>query len=72
MSQLRFDYHEPYGNGWNAGAHTAYRYKNYVFVGDEVLPAEYNIAGRFRIPVQGIVHVVDVSDIRASEASCDV
>ena len=63
VSQLRFDYHEPYGNGWNAGAHTAYRYKNYVFVGDEVLPAEYNIAGRFRIPVQGMVHVVDVSDI---------
>ncbi len=63
VSQLRFDYHEPYGNGWNAGAHTAYRYKNYVFVGDEVLPAEYNIAGRFPIPVQGMVHVVDVSDI---------
>jgi len=63
VSQLRFDYHQPYGNGWNAGAHTAFRYKNYVFVGDEVLPAEYNIASRYRIPVQGNVHVVDVSDI---------
>jgi hypothetical protein len=63
VSQLRFDYYQPYGNGWNAGAHVAFRYKNYVYVGDEVLPAEYNIASNYRIPVQGIVHVVDVADI---------
>lgn len=63
ISQTHFDYHQPYGDGWNAGAHTAFRYKNYVFVGDEVLPGEYNIASRSRIPVQGIVHVVDVTDI---------
>ncbi len=63
VSQTHFDYHQPYGDGWNAGAHTAFRYKNYVFVGDEVLPGEYNIASRSRIPVQGIVHVLDVTDI---------
>lgn len=63
VSQTHFDYHQPYGNGWNAGAHTAFRYKNYVFVGDEVLPAEYNIGSRSRIPVQGIVHVLDATDI---------
>jgi hypothetical protein len=63
VSQLRFDYYQRYGNGWNAGAHVAFRYKNYVYVGDEVLPAEYNIASNYRIPVQGVVHVVDVTDI---------
>ena len=63
VSQFRFDYRQPYGDGWNAGAHTAFRYKDYVFVGDEVLPGEYNIASFSRIPVQGIVHVLDVSDI---------
>jgi len=63
VSQVRFDYYQPYGNGWNAGAHTAFRYKNYVYVGDEVLPAEYNLAIPYRIPVQGVVHVVDVTDI---------
>jgi hypothetical protein len=63
VSQTHFDYHQTYGDGWNAGAHTAFRYKNYVFVGDEVLPGEYNIASRSRIPVQGIVHVLDVTDI---------
>ena len=63
VSQLHFDYYQPYGNGWNAGAHVTYRYKNYVYVGDEVLPAEYNIASNYRIPVQGMVHVVDVADI---------
>jgi hypothetical protein len=63
VSQLRFDYYQRYGNGWNAGAHVAFSYKNYVYVGDEVLPAEYNIASNYRIPVQGVVHVVDVTDI---------
>jgi hypothetical protein len=63
VSQLRFNYHELYGPGWLAGAHAVFRYKNYVFVGDEVFPAMFDLAARDRIPVQGIVHVVDVSDI---------
>jgi hypothetical protein len=63
VSQLRFNYHELYGAGWLAGAHAVFRYKNYVFVGDEVLPGEFNILGKGRIPVRGVVHVVDVSDL---------
>jgi hypothetical protein len=63
VSQLRFNYHELYGPGWLAGAHAVFRYKNYVFVGDEVFPAIFDLTSRDRIPVQGIVHVVDVSDI---------
>ncbi len=63
VSQIRFNYHELYGDGWLAGAHAVFRYKNYVFVGDEVFPAQFNIQDKKRIPVRGIVHVVDVSDI---------
>lgn len=63
VSQLRFNHNELYGNGWLAGTHSVYRYKNYVFLGDEVFPAFFDIRGTKRIPVRGIVHVVDVSDI---------
>jgi len=63
VSQLRFNYHELYGDGWLAGAHTVFRYHNYVFLGDEVFPAQYDLSSRDRIPVQGILHIVDVSDI---------
>lgn len=63
VSQLRFNYHELYGNGWLSGAHAVFRYKNYVFVGDEVFPEIFDINGKKRIPVRGVVHVVDVSDI---------
>ncbi|PYR62962.1 MAG: hypothetical protein DMF91_05005 [Acidobacteria bacterium] len=63
VSQLRFNYFDLYGPGWVAGAHAVFRYKNYVFVGDEVFPAQFNIESRDRIPVQGIVHIVDVGDV---------
>jgi hypothetical protein len=63
VSQLRFNYHELYGDGWLAGAHAVFRYGNYVFVGDEVFPAEFDLFSRDRIPVKGIVHVIEVSDI---------
>lgn len=63
VSQLRFNYHELYGDGWLAGAHAVFRYKNYVYVGDEVFPARWNIQGKDRIPVRGAVWVVDVSEI---------
>ncbi|HEX8846619.1 MAG TPA: Ig-like domain-containing protein [Pyrinomonadaceae bacterium] len=63
ISQLRFNYHELYGSGWLAGAHAVFRYKNYIFVGDEVFPEIFNINSRNRIPVRGVAHVVDVSDI---------
>ncbi len=63
VSQLRFNHHELYGNGWLAGTHSVFRYKNYVFIGDEVFPPIFDIQSRERVPVRGIVHVVDVSDV---------
>ncbi|HKO97509.1 MAG TPA: Ig-like domain-containing protein [Pyrinomonadaceae bacterium] len=63
VSQFRFNHHELYGNGWLAGTHSVFRYKNYVFVGDEVFPPIFNIQERLRLPVRGITHVIDVSDI---------
>jgi hypothetical protein len=63
VSNFRFNYHDLYGNGWLAGAHAVFRYKNYVFVGDEVFPDIFDISSRERIPVRGIVHVIDVSNI---------
>jgi hypothetical protein len=63
VSNFRFNYDELYGNGWLSGAHAIFRYKNYLFVGDEVFPAIFSIASRNRIPVRGIIHVLDVSDI---------
>ena len=64
VSQYRFNYDELYGSGWVAGAHAVYRYKNYVFVGDEVFPAHFDLASHERIPVRGIAHVLDVSDLQ--------
>ena len=63
VSQLKLNYHELYGPGWLAGAHTVFRYKNYVFLGDEVFPPRFDLVARDRIPVKGIVHVVDVAAI---------
>ncbi len=63
VSQLRFNYSELYGPGWLAGAHSVFRYKNYVFLGDEVFPAQYDLNDKARIPTKGVVHVVDVSDV---------
>jgi hypothetical protein len=63
VGQLHFNHNELYGNGWLAGTHSVFRYKNYVFVGDEVFPGSFDLASKIRIPVRGIMHVVDVSDL---------
>jgi hypothetical protein len=63
VSQYKFNHYELYGDGWLAGSHTAFRYKNYVFVGDEVFPGYFEISSKERIPVRGILHVMDVTDI---------
>jgi len=63
VGQLHFNHNELYGNGWLAGTHSVFRYKNYVFVGDEVFPGTFDLSSRIRIPVRGIMHVVDVSDL---------
>ncbi len=63
VSTYRFNYDELYGAGWLSGAQAVYRYKNYLFVGDEVFPAVFSLASHERIPVRGIAHVLDVTDI---------
>ena len=63
VSQYRFNHNELYGNGWLAGTHSVFRYRNYVFIGDEVFPAIFDIHSPKRIPVRGVVHVIDVADI---------
>ena len=63
VSQLRFNHNELYGNGWLAGTHSVFRYRNYVFLGDEVFPGIFDIKSPKRFPIRGIIHVVDVSDI---------
>ena len=63
VSQFRFNHHELYGNGWLAGTHSVFRYKNYVFVGDEVFPSFFDIKSSKKISIRGIVHVIDVADI---------
>lgn len=64
VTQYRFNHYELYGDGWLAGTHSVFRYKNYLFVGDEVFPAIFNLEDRDRIPVRAICHVMDVSDIK--------
>ena len=64
VSQYKFNHYELYGDGWLAGTHSVFRYKNYLFVGDEVFPAIFSLEDRDRIPVRAICHVMDVSDIK--------
>ena len=64
ITQYKFNHYELYGDGWLAGSHSVFRYKNYLFVGDEVFPAIFNIEDRDRIPVRAILHVMDVSDLK--------
>jgi len=64
IGQYHFNHYELYGDGWLAGTHSVFRYKNYLFVGDEVFPAIFNIEDRDRIPVRAICHVMDVSDLK--------
>lgn len=63
VSQFRFNHHELYGNGWLAGTHSVFRYKNYVFIGDEVFPSFFDIKSSKKLSIRGIVHVIDVADI---------
>lgn len=64
VSQYHFNHYELYGDGWLAGTHSVFRYKNYLFVGDEVFPAIFSLEDRDRIPVRAICHVMDVSDLK--------
>jgi plastocyanin len=63
VSQYKFNHFELYGNGWLAGTHSVFRYKNYLFVGDEVFPAVFGLEDKSRTPVRGVCHVMEVSDV---------
>ena len=63
VSQLVYNVADYYPPDMIAGTHAVFRYKNYVFLGDEVFPAVFNLTSRARIHALGRVHVVDVSDI---------
>jgi hypothetical protein len=65
VSRLTYNVADFYPPDRIAGTHTAFRYGNYVFVGDEVFPPVFNLTSRDRIEAMGWVHVVDVSDIRS-------
>jgi hypothetical protein len=67
IAQYHFNHYELYGDGWLAGTHSVFRYKNYLFVGDEVFPSIFNIDDRDRIPVRAICHVMDISDLKHPE-----
>jgi hypothetical protein len=70
VSQLKYDLDALYrdveiagGPGYIRGTHTAWRHKNYVFVGDEVFAAK-PIGGPGPLGrAWGRLHVVDVSDV---------
>src|SRR6202167_47246 len=63
VSQYLYNQYELYGDNWLAGTHSTFRYKNYLFVGDEVLQAIFNIMSHERVPTRAICHVMDISDI---------
>jgi hypothetical protein len=63
VSQFRFNHNELYGDGWLAGTHSVWRDRNYLFIGDEVFPAFFDILSHNRIAVRGVCHVLDISDI---------
>ncbi|MBI2072315.1 MAG: Ig-like domain-containing protein [Gemmatimonadetes bacterium] len=73
VSQLKYDLDALYarveaegGPGFIRGTHTAWRHKNYVFVGDEVFsatPQGLTVPGLGLGRANGRLHVVDVSDI---------
>ena len=63
VSQLVYNVADFYPPDMIAGAHAVFRYRNYVFVGDEVFPGVFDITSHERIKTLGRVHVVDVSDL---------
>ncbi len=63
VSQLVYNVADYYPPEMIAGTHAVFRYKDYVFLGDEVFPPVFNLFSRERIKSLGRVHVVDVRDI---------
>jgi uncharacterized protein YjdB len=63
VSQLVYNVADYYPPEMIAGTHAVFRYGNYVFLGDEVFPAVFDLTSKSRIRSLGRVHVVDVSDL---------
>ena len=63
VSQLVYNVADYYPPEMIAGSHAVFRYRNYVFLADEVFPPVFDLNSRARIKSLGRVHVVDVSDI---------
>ncbi|HJR43890.1 MAG TPA: Ig-like domain-containing protein [Gemmatimonadaceae bacterium] len=63
VSRLMYNVADYYPPDMLAGTHAVFRYKNYVFLGDEVFPGIFDLSSRERIKSLGRVHIVDVSDI---------
>ncbi len=63
ISQFKFNHYNLYGDNWLSGTHSVFRWKNYLFVGDEVLPGFFSIISKDRVPTRAITHVMDISDI---------
>jgi hypothetical protein len=69
--QYKYDLNEMYRNvavdggpGFIRGTHTAWRYKNYVFISDEVFPAQARVGAKdaAAMGAYGNLQVIDVSD----------
>ena len=71
VSQLVYNVADYYPPEMIAGTHAVFRYRNYVFLGDEVFPPVFDLQSKTRIKSLGRVHVVDVSDIERPRKVAD-
>jgi hypothetical protein len=71
VSQYTYNVADLYPADRIAGTHTVFRYKNYLFVGDEVFPGSFDLADRGRIETMGQIHVLDVSDVERPRKVAD-
>ncbi|MEX2282146.1 MAG: Ig-like domain-containing protein [Gemmatimonadota bacterium] len=71
ISQYTYNVADLYPADRIAGTHTVFRYKNYLFVGDEVFPGEFDLSSKGRIETMGQVHVLDVSDLQRPRKVAD-
>lgn len=63
VSQLVYNVTDYYPPDMIAGTHAVFRWGDYLFLGDEVFPAIFDLTSRERIKSLGRVHVVDVRDL---------
>ena len=64
VSRFTYNHAELYPPGFIAGSHAVFRRGRYVFVADESYPGTSDITSREAFPTRGLVHAIDVSDLR--------